>query len=175
MCVFDSSQVHLVACVPEIISAFVCFCDSERVTQSCLTLTRAVSVLVMAGLLFQVWALGCVLYSLLVGKLPFDGEDKAEQVYNILNKQLKFPSRIKRDPELLDLLTRMLDRNPRHRITVEEALRHSWVRQFWTLRVVPAYVLVSVNLGAWMLVDLCVCVGHAFRKVKAKKQIMRDT
>lgn len=80
--------------------------------------------------MFQVWALGCVLYSLLVGKLPFDGEDKAEQVYNILNKQLKFPSRIKRDPELLDLLTRMLDRNPRHRITVDEALKHSWVRYF---------------------------------------------
>ena len=98
------------------------------VSQSCLTLTRAVSV--MTGLTFQVWALGCVLYSLLVGKLPFDGEDKAEQVYNILNKQLTFPSRIKRDPELQDLLTRMLDRNPRHRITVDEALRHSWVRHF---------------------------------------------
>lgn len=78
--------------------------------------------------MMQVWALGCVLYSLIVGKLPFDGQDKAEQVYNILNKQLKFPSRIRRDPELLDLLMRMLDRSPRHRITVDEALKHPWVR-----------------------------------------------
>ena len=86
-----------------------------------------VHVLTWTKLIRQVWALGCVLYSLLVGKLPFDGEDKSEQVYNILNKQLKFPSRIKRDPQLLDLLLKMLNRNPRHRITVDEALRHPWV------------------------------------------------
>lgn len=68
----------------------------------------------------------------MAGKLPFDGRDKAEQVYNILNKKLKYPSRIKRDPELLDLLMRMLDRNPRSRITVDEALRHAWVRPHHT-------------------------------------------
>lgn len=85
----------------------------------------------------QVWALGCVLYSLLVGKLPFDGEDKAEQVYSILNKQLKFPSRIKSDPDLVDLLTRMLDRNPRRRITVDEALRHPWVSYCLLYEIMP--------------------------------------
>lgn len=71
----------------------------------------------------------------MAGKLPFDGRDKAEQVYNILNKKLKYPSRIKRDPELLDLLMRMLDRNPRSRITVDEALRHAWVRPHHTTTV----------------------------------------
>lgn len=107
----------------------------------------------------QVWALGCVLYSLLVGKLPFDGEDKVEQVYNILNKELKFPSRIKRDPDLLDLLTRMLDRNPRHRITVEEALRHPWVRCM-SLSVLPDRVPVILCPRVCVRVDArgCVCL-----------------
>jgi serine/threonine protein kinase len=122
----------------------------------------------------QVWALGCVLYSLLVGKLPFDGEDKVEQVYNILNKELKFPSRIKRDPDLLDLLTRMLDRNPRHRITVDEALRHPWVRCI-SLSVLPDRASVSsARVYVWALVNVCASAGDCCRKIEGQKQTMMN-
>ena len=79
-----------------------------------------------SGFAADVWALGCVLFSLTSGKLPFEGDDKAEQVYNILNQRLIFPSRIRKDPQLVDLLGRMLDRNPETRITPAHALRHEW-------------------------------------------------
>ena len=79
-----------------------------------------------SGFAADVWALGCVLFSLTSGKLPFEGDDKAEQVYNILNQRLVFPSRIRKDPQLVDLLGRMLDRNPETRITPARALRHEW-------------------------------------------------
>jgi serine/threonine protein kinase len=105
-----------------------------------------------------VWALGCVLYSLLVGKLPFDGEDKVEQVYSILNKQLKFPSRIKSDPDLVDLLTRMLDRNPLRRITVDEALRHPWVSYLLLRVMMPDCVSVILDTCArvWSCGFVCI-------------------
>ena len=41
---------------------------------------------IWTGYAADIWALGCVLYSLVAGKLPFDGRDKTEQVYNILSE-----------------------------------------------------------------------------------------
>jgi serine/threonine protein kinase len=117
--------------------------------------------------MYLTYFIGGIRYSLVAGKLPFDGRDKTEQVYNILNQKLKFPSRIRceplqaifnkfparfpmifssslhsfifdivhlisdmtrRDADLMDLLSRMLERSPRRRITVGDAMRHPWVQ-----------------------------------------------
>jgi serine/threonine protein kinase len=74
----------------------------------------------------DVWAMGCVLFSLVVGRLPFDGRDKTEQVWNVLNQPLALPSKIRRDPLLHDLLQRMLDKEPESRIQAKDALNHNW-------------------------------------------------
>lgn len=79
-----------------------------------------------SGFRADVWALGCVLFSLVVGSLPFEGRDKTEQVWNILNQPLVWPRRVTKDPTLHDLLEQMLQKDPMKRIMPAGGLGHRW-------------------------------------------------
>ena len=61
------------------------------------------------------------------GYLPFEGKEKKEQAYNIQNRTLTFPPRIRESPQLVDLLTGMLQKDPDRRMNLEQAMRHPWL------------------------------------------------
>lgn len=66
----------------------------------------------------DIWSAGVILYTMCVGKLPFNSE--SETIYS----QLEFPEFIK--PDLKDLISRMLQKNPKDRIKIEEIIHHPW-------------------------------------------------
>jgi serine/threonine protein kinase len=66
----------------------------------------------------DIWALGCILYALLVGELPFKGNTEKEIIQQILNKEIDFPKRIKISPEAKDLIQLILNKNPEKRIKI---------------------------------------------------------
>lgn len=79
----------------------------------------------------DVWALGIIVFVLLCGCLPFD--DDIQEMHNpaLLKQrfQLRFPRWAKDlSDSAKDLLSHLLDIDPRSRYTAEQALRHPWVR-----------------------------------------------
>ena len=70
-----------------------------------------------------VWALGCLLYCMLYGEVPF------VNVEEVLNKQLTFPklSGDLNSQYCLDLLERCLDKNENDRVTYKNISYHPWI------------------------------------------------
>lgn len=104
----------------------------------------------------DVWSVGCSLAEILSGKVLFPGENYIDQVNLIIEKRgtpskevietisntnarsyiESLPVSAEKDlvevtgcsdPDCIDLLGRMLDLNPRTRITVEEAIKHPYL------------------------------------------------
>ncbi|PVV01300.1 hypothetical protein BB560_004286 [Smittium megazygosporum] len=73
----------------------------------------------------DIWALGVVLYSFSFGKLPFSGTTHAEISASVVNDDLTFPN--EKDERLIDLLRKILNKDPEERIKLPEIRNHSWV------------------------------------------------
>ncbi|CAD8071495.1 unnamed protein product [Paramecium sonneborni] len=76
----------------------------------------------------DIWSLGVLLFSMLVGYPPFYGRNRQELYQNIQYQNLIFDKRHWRiiSDEAKDLLKRMLNKNPQLRYSAKECLNHSW-------------------------------------------------
>ena len=69
----------------------------------------------------DVWAMGCILYQMCAGKAPFSGENLISLGYNIVHNQPP-PLPAGYSVDLVDLVSRLLEKNPLNRPSAEEAL-----------------------------------------------------
>ena len=80
----------------------------------------------------DIWAAGITLYNLLTKKFPFHGSNIYQLSENIMNQEPDFTELLNRsernlNESLVDLLTKMLDKDPDCRIGIYEIINHPWV------------------------------------------------
>jgi len=73
----------------------------------------------------DVWSLGVLMFEFLVGHPPFEAQEYAETYSRIAKVDLKYPPYISEDAK--DLINRLLVKNPRDRLPLEECLRHPFI------------------------------------------------
>lgn len=73
----------------------------------------------------DIWSAGIILYTILTSELPFQDENEMQLAMKILHEEPIYPSHLTQNS--LDLLQKMLNKDPTQRITIEHILRHPWI------------------------------------------------
>jgi len=78
----------------------------------------------------DVWSVGVIMYILLCGRPPFDGQTDDEILENVSKGTYKTDSAVWKNvsKEGLDLVQKMLKFDPEKRISSSEALNHPWIK-----------------------------------------------
>lgn len=79
------------------------------------------------GLESDVWSLGCMLYTLLVGRPPFDTEAVKSTLNRVVLADYDLPCNLSSDAK--DLISQLLKKNPGDRITLSGILDHPFMTQ----------------------------------------------
>tara|TARA_R110002003_G_scaffold48_5_gene3944 strand:- start:17350 stop:17844 length:495 start_codon:yes stop_codon:yes gene_type:complete len=72
----------------------------------------------VSGKAADIWSMGCTLFCLLFGRIPFEEHGMLELYQAIRNDEPEIPDTC--NPELKELLQRLLDKDPKERITMDE-------------------------------------------------------
>ncbi|ESP02150.1 hypothetical protein LOTGIDRAFT_111267 [Lottia gigantea] len=77
------------------------------------------------GLEADVWSLGCMLYTFLVGKPPFDTDAVKSTLNRVILADYEIPNHL--SPEATDLIQSLLRKNPKDRISLKDLVKHPFM------------------------------------------------
>lgn len=89
----------------------------------------------------DIWSMGVILYTVMVGKPPYESKDVKSTYQRILNNEYSFPAKVTISENAKGLITSMLQSNPADRPSLAEIARHP----FFTNSFVPSMLPQSVT------------------------------
>ena len=95
----------------------------------------------------DVWSVGCILYILLCGKPPFDGQEDSQILKKVEKGKYKLtgPDWDGISSDAKNLIKKMLHFNYKERITAKEALKDVWFQNAPSVKIDSALVKESLN------------------------------
>ena len=80
------------------------------------------------GSAVDIWAMGCILFAMLAGRLPFDDTNMDIMLQKARRGSYKMPSTLSREAK--DLIRKILVVNPMQRITMKQMWRHPLIKKY---------------------------------------------
>lgn len=74
------------------------------------------------------WALGCIIYQMILGRPPFKESSDYETFLKIVNLDYEFPAKVPIPKVMEDLIVNLLRLEPAERFKLEEIQAHRWFR-----------------------------------------------
>ncbi|KAI1469569.1 Pkinase-domain-containing protein [Daldinia caldariorum] len=129
----------------------------------------------VSGKAADIWSMGVTLYCLKYGKLPFIRDNVLDMYDAIRTDEIQIPSD-NEDPNFVDLITKILDKNNETRLTLQEIRNHPWVTKGGTdpllseeencEDVIEPPNALEVNHAFTRKMDHLMCVLKAIRRFK---------
>lgn len=90
----------------------------------------------------DVWSLGVIIYTLIIGKPPFETSDVKTTYKRIRMNAYSFPENVPISDAARDLITKILNNDPSKRPNMDEILNHEFINHGGTIpRLLPASTL----------------------------------
>ncbi|XP_053290188.1 MAP/microtubule affinity-regulating kinase 3a isoform X2 [Pleuronectes platessa] len=112
----------------------------------------------------DVWSLGVILYTLVSGSLPFDGQNLKELRERVLRGKYRIPFYMSTDCE--NLLKRFLVLNPAKRGTLEQIMRDRWINAGFEEDEMKPYTEPELDITDQKRIDVMVGMGYNLEEIQ---------
>ncbi|XP_041827836.1 MAP/microtubule affinity-regulating kinase 3a isoform X3 [Melanotaenia boesemani] len=112
----------------------------------------------------DVWSLGVILYTLVSGSLPFDGQNLKELRERVLRGKYRIPFYMSTDCE--NLLKRFLVLNPTKRGTLEQIMKDRWINAGFEEDELKPYTEPELDISDQKRIDVMVGMGYNLEDIQ---------
>ncbi|XP_076022157.1 MAP/microtubule affinity-regulating kinase 3a isoform X9 [Genypterus blacodes] len=112
----------------------------------------------------DVWSLGVILYTLVSGSLPFDGQNLKELRERVLRGKYRIPFYMSTDCE--NLLKRFLVLNPAKRGTLEQIMKDRWINAGFDDDELKPYIEPELDITDQKRIDIMVGMGYNLEEIQ---------
>uniref|UniRef100_A0A4W4ECP2 non-specific serine/threonine protein kinase n=1 Tax=Electrophorus electricus TaxID=8005 RepID=A0A4W4ECP2_ELEEL len=119
----------------------------------------------------DVWSLGVILYTLVSGSLPFDGQNLKELRERVLRGKYRIPFYMSTDCE--NLLKRFLVLNPAKRGTLEQIMKDRWINAGSEEEELKPYIEPETDISDQKRIDVMVGMGYSREEIQESLSKMK--